>query len=74
MSDAGENEASRLIDIQAIGRDMQTADVVRLVIVERVGYIGAMQPVEPDIGAAEVVDIHISVCLALSAHLSGSYS
>ncbi len=71
MGDAGEDETSRLGDVQTVGRDMQTADVVRLVIIERVGRVGAMQSMEPDVELAQIFDIHVPACLASSSNISG---
>jgi hypothetical protein len=58
MGNAGEDKASRIIDVQPIGRDVQTADVVRLVIIERIRRVGAIQPVKVNVEPAQIFDIN----------------
>lgn len=65
MDDAAQNEDRWLCDVQALRVQAQLFDVVRLVVIKRVGIVGLRQTKRPNVRVAYFVDIDHSTSTLL---------
>ncbi|MNE86429.1 hypothetical protein D3C80_1835280 [compost metagenome] len=58
MGNSTQNEALGFSHVQTVRCDMQTPDVVRFIIVDRIGLIHTCQAVQLDVGVADFIDVN----------------
>src|SRR4051812_10512091 len=63
VADPSKDETSRITDIESGWRIVQLPDVVRLIIVKCIDFVGFREPVETYDGVSHLIDVHCSSLL-----------